>query len=127
MIFQLDLVTSALVGLPRIIRGGETDTAEPKNLLDADFDEDMTELPHPRPSTDVTPVAYAIFKTRLLRQLGFIVDQINAINPPPYEGRDAPRLSTYYNPCYTSSVPDHATSKSLPHRPCRSDPSKIRA
>jgi hypothetical protein len=45
----------------------------------------MTELPHPRPSTDVTPVAYAIFKVRLLRQLGLIVDQINSITPLSYD------------------------------------------
>lgn len=85
MIFQFDLVTSSLVGLPRLIREGETDTAEPKNLLDVDFHEAMTELPHPRLNTDVTPVAYAIFKTRLFRQLGLIVDQLNAINPAPYQ------------------------------------------
>jgi hypothetical protein len=85
MIFQLDLLTSAQVGLPRMIREEETDTAEPKNLLDTDFDQSMTELPHPRPSTDVTPVAYAIFMVRLLRQLGLIVDQINSITPPSYD------------------------------------------
>ena len=85
MIFQLDLITSAQVGLPRMIREEATDTAESKNLLDTDFDEGMTELPHPRPNTDVTPVAYAIFMVRLLRQLGLIVDQINSITPPSYD------------------------------------------
>ena len=85
MIFQLDLLASAQVGLPRMIREEETDTAEPKNLLDTDFDESMTELPHPRPSTDVTPIAYAIFMVRLLRQLGLIVDRINSITPPSYD------------------------------------------
>jgi len=84
MIFQFDLTTSAAVGLPRMIRDGDTDTAEPRNLLDADLHDGMTELPHPRPSTDVTPIAYAIFKTRLSRQLGFIMDQINAVTPAPY-------------------------------------------
>jgi len=85
MIFQLDLLSSAQVGLPRMIREEETDTAEPKNLLDTDFDEGITELPHPRPSTFVTPVAYAILMVRLLRQLGLIVDQINSITPPSYD------------------------------------------
>jgi Fungal specific transcription factor domain len=83
-IFQLDLMTSAQVGLPRMIRDSETDTAEPKNLLDTDIDESMVELPHPRPNTEATSVAYAIFKLRLLRQLGLIVDQLNSITPPPY-------------------------------------------
>ncbi|KAG4441524.1 hypothetical protein IFR05_002981 [Cadophora sp. M221] len=85
MIFQLDLTTSAQVGLPRMIREGDTDTAEPKNLLDSDFDEGITELPHPRPNTDATPVAYVIFKVRLLRQLGSIMDQLNSMTPPSYE------------------------------------------
>ena len=110
MIFQHDLVTSALVGLPRMIREGETDAAEPKNLLDADFDEEMTELPHPRPSTDMTPVAYAIFKTRLLRQLGLIVDQINAINPPPYE--DVMRLDSQLTTTH-AALPPYLTMRPL--------------
>jgi hypothetical protein len=85
MIFQLDLMSSAQIGLPRMIREEDSDTAEPKNLLDTDFDQATTELPHPRPSTDITPVAYAIFMVRLLRQLGLIVDQINSITPPSYD------------------------------------------
>jgi hypothetical protein len=110
MIFQLDLVTSALVGLPRMIREGETDTAEPKNLLDADFHEDMTELPHPRPSTDATPVAYAIFKTRLFRQLGLIVDQINAISPAPYQ--DVMRLDSQLTATH-ATLPPYLTMRPL--------------
>ena len=110
VILQFDLVTSSLVGLPRMIREGETDTAEPKNLLDADFDEDMTELPHPRPSTDVTPVAYAIFKARLLRQLGLIADQINAINPPTYE--DVMRLDSQLTATH-GTLPPYLTMRPL--------------
>jgi hypothetical protein len=85
MIYHLDLLNSAQVGLPRMIRDAETDTAEPKNLLDNDFDEDITEVPHPRPSTEVTVVAFAIFQFRLTRHLGLIVDQINSITPPSYD------------------------------------------
>jgi hypothetical protein len=84
IIHHLDLTNSAQVGLPRMIREGETDTAEPKNLQDSDFDEDIIELPDPRPSTEVTVVAYAIFHFRLTRHLGLIVDQINSITPPSY-------------------------------------------
>lgn len=85
MLIQLDLSTSAQVGLPRMIRDHETDTAEPKNLLDTDFDETMTELPHPRPSTFPTPITFAIFMVRLIRQLGPIIDQVNSFSPPSYE------------------------------------------
>jgi hypothetical protein len=84
LIVQLDLVTSAQVGLPRMIREQETDTAEPKNLLDSDLSESMTALPHPRPSTDITPVSFIIFMTRVLRQLGAIIDQVNLTTPPSY-------------------------------------------
>jgi len=110
MIYQLDLVTSAQVGLPRMIRDAETDTAEPKNLLDTDFDEDAIELPHPRPSTDVTPVAYAIFKVRLLRQLGQIVDQTNSITAPSYDEvmrLDAKLLETH------ATLPPYLIMRSL--------------
>jgi hypothetical protein len=110
MIFQFDLVTSALVGLPRMIREGETDTAEPKNLLDADFDKDMTELPHPRPVTDVTPIAYAIFKTRLFQQFGLIVDQINAISPAPY--KDVMRLDSQLTATH-ATLPPYLTMRPL--------------
>jgi hypothetical protein len=110
MIFQYDLITSALVGLPRTIREGETDTADPKNLLDVDFHEDMTELPHPRSSTDVTPVAYAIFKNRLFRQLGLIVDQLNTISPAPYQ--DVMRLDSQLTATH-ATLPPYLTMRPL--------------
>lgn len=84
MVFQLDLAVSAQVGLSRMIREGETDTAEPKNLLDTDFDEGITELPQPRPDSDTTAVTYVIYKVRILRQLGSIMDRLNSVEPPSY-------------------------------------------
>ncbi|PVH73004.1 hypothetical protein DL98DRAFT_59276 [Cadophora sp. DSE1049] len=85
MVFQLDLTVSAQVGLSRMIREGEMDTAEPKNLLDTDLDVGMTELPQPRPYSDASAITYVIFKVRLLRQLGSIMDQLNSVKPPSYE------------------------------------------
>ncbi|KAL5329417.1 hypothetical protein ACEPPN_002929 [Leptodophora sp. 'Broadleaf-Isolate-01'] len=110
MIFQLDLTTSAQVGLPRMIREGDTDTAEPKNLLDSDFDEGITELPHPRPDTDATPVAYVIFKVRLLRQLGSIMDQLNSMTPPSYD--EVLRLDSKLNETHTT-LPPYLTMRPL--------------
>ncbi len=110
IISQLDIMTSAQIGLPRMIREEDTDTAEPKNLLDTDFDEGMTELPHPRPSTDVTPVAYAIFMLRLLRQFGLIVDQINSLTPPSYDQvmhLDSKLMETH------AALPTYLTMRSL--------------
>ena len=85
MIFQLDLTVSAQVGLSPMIREGETDTAEPLNLLDTDIDEGMTELPQQRPYSDASAITYVIFKVRLLRQLGSIMNQLNSVEPPSYE------------------------------------------
>lgn len=85
MIFQLDLTVSAQVGLSPMIREGETDTAEPLNLLDTDIDEGMTELPQQRPYSDAGAITYVIFKVRLLRQLGLIMNQLNSVEPPSYE------------------------------------------
>ncbi|TVY12787.1 Pyrrolocin cluster transcription factor fsdR, partial [Lachnellula arida] len=109
-VVQFDISSSAYIGLPRMIREGETDTAEPKNLLDTDFDESMTTLPHPRPSTEATPVAYSIFKVRLLRQFGLIVDQINSITPISYDEvlrLDSSLLETH------ATLPPYLTMKSL--------------
>lgn len=110
MILTLDLKTSAQIGLPRMIREEETDTAEPKNLLDADFNEDTAELPHPRPITDITPVAYPIFHVRLLRQLGLIVDQTNSITPPSYD--EVLRLDTKLIETH-STLPPYFTMRPL--------------
>lgn len=85
LVFQLDILTATQVGLPRMIREGEIDTAEPSNLLDSDFDENTLQLPQPRPSSHPTPVAHIKYKIRVLRHLGLIVDQLNLIVPPSYD------------------------------------------
>ncbi|MAD82224.1 MAG: hypothetical protein CL912_04615 [Deltaproteobacteria bacterium] len=85
MIFQLDLTVSAQVGLSPMIREGETDTAEPLNLLDTDIDEGMTELPQQRPYSHASAITYVIFKVRLLRELGSIMNQLNSVEPPSYD------------------------------------------
>ncbi len=74
MIVQLDLFTSSQIGLPRMIKEGQSDTAEPHNLLDDDFDEDMTALPAARPDTDLTPMIYVIVKNRVSLVFGMISD-----------------------------------------------------
>jgi hypothetical protein len=70
----------------------------------------MTELPHPRPVTDVTPIAYAIFKTRLFQQFGLIVDQINAISPAPY--KDVMRLDSQLTATH-ATLPPYLTMRPL--------------
>ena len=71
---QLDLLASTQIGLPRMIKESQTDTAEPRNLNDDDFDEDIDALPASRPDTDLTPMLYVIVKNRIMSVFGMISD-----------------------------------------------------
>ena len=86
MIVQLDLITSSQVGLSRMIKPWQSDTAEPRNILDDDFDEDLTELPTPRPDTDLTPMVYFLMKNKLLSVCATISDLTASTRPPSYAG-----------------------------------------
>jgi hypothetical protein len=99
IIQHLDLLTASQVGLPRMVKENETDTAEPSNLLDSDFDESTTELPTPRPSNDATPLTYATHKTKLLTVLGAVIDETNSLKQSTYDAVMflESRLQTAYN------------------------------
>ena len=84
LIVQLDLVFSSTLGLPRLIDERQTDTAPPFNLLDADLDPGMTEIPKPRPATEQTWIGYMNFKTKMLSVLGKVVDRTNSIQEISY-------------------------------------------
>ncbi len=62
-----DLLLSFQAGLPAIIHEEECDTEAPGNLFDTDFDEDCKALPPSRPPTDLTPMLYYRYKSRLAR------------------------------------------------------------
>ncbi|KAI0447629.1 fungal-specific transcription factor domain protein [Xylaria telfairii] len=66
MIVQLDMSISTQLGLPRLVKESQTNTAEPRNLYDSDFDEHTAEIPASRPETEVTPTLYVLAKLRLL-------------------------------------------------------------
>lgn len=66
MIVQLDMSISTQLGLPRLVKESQTNTAEPRNLYDSDFDEHTAEIPTSRPETEVTPTLYVLAKLRLL-------------------------------------------------------------
>ena len=68
MIVQLDLITSQ-IGLPRMMKDWQSDTAEPRSLLDDDFDEDVTEPPASRPDTDLTTLVYFVTKKKVWHDL----------------------------------------------------------
>lgn len=82
MIVQLDFSISTQMGLPRLIKESQTNTAEPRNLADSDFDEHTVELPPSRPETEVTPTLYTLSKLRILSVGARVADV--ATNPRPY-------------------------------------------
>ena len=82
MIIQLDFSISTQMGLPRLIKEGQTDTANPRNLADSDFDELTEDLPPSRPEQEVTPILYTLAKLRIL-SVGIRVADL-ATSPRPY-------------------------------------------
>ncbi|KAH6874083.1 fungal-specific transcription factor domain-containing protein [Thelonectria olida] len=73
-IVEMDLGISAQMGLPRLIKQWQTDTREPSNLQDNDFDKTTVEMPPSRPQTDLTPILYRLVKARLMTTIGYIWD-----------------------------------------------------
>ncbi|EWG49974.1 hypothetical protein FVEG_09315 [Fusarium verticillioides 7600] len=84
VIVQLDLRLSSQMALPCVLKSQQYDTAEPRNLLDTDFDENTTELPSSRPETEVTPVLYSLAKGRIDKMMGLVNDLVNDTKEHPY-------------------------------------------
>lgn len=82
MIVQLDFSVSTQLGLPRLVKESDTETAEPRNLNDSDFDEGTSALPASKPETEVTPTLYVLAKLRLLSVGAKVADV--ATEPQPY-------------------------------------------
>lgn len=80
-IVEADLGVSAQMGLPRLIKPWQVDTSEPSNLLDSDFDLTTSELPPPRPETDLTPVLFRIVWARISKVVGAVWDLATNIRP----------------------------------------------
>ncbi|OOF90536.1 hypothetical protein ASPCADRAFT_510799 [Aspergillus carbonarius ITEM 5010] len=84
VIVQLDLRLSSQMALPRLLKLQHYDTAEPRNLLDTDFDEATTDLPPSRPETEVTPILYSLAKSRIDQMNGLVSDLVNDTGERPY-------------------------------------------
>jgi Fungal specific transcription factor domain/Fungal Zn(2)-Cys(6) binuclear cluster domain len=70
MCIQYDLMVSFQLGLPNNIPLDSWDTKSPRNLLDSDFDENITVLPPSRPESEPTQILYFIVKSRLMAGFG---------------------------------------------------------
>lgn len=84
MIVRLDLMSSTAVGLPRMIQPSTYDIMQPRNLIDEDLDEDMTELPPSRPDSESTALLYTVVRDRGLAIFARIMDLSNNTEPSPY-------------------------------------------
>ncbi|KAH7186275.1 uncharacterized protein B0J16DRAFT_363232 [Fusarium flagelliforme] len=83
-IVEMDLGLSAQMGLPRMVKHWQTDTQEPSNLQDSDFDSATVEMPPSRLNTDLTPILYRLVKARLMTTIGYIWDFSADVRPYPY-------------------------------------------
>ncbi|KAL2808177.1 fungal-specific transcription factor domain-containing protein [Aspergillus granulosus] len=82
---QLDALFAFEVGVPRTIQDWQYDTELPRNLGDADFDQDTVKLPPSRPLTEMTQSTYTIAKARLMLCFGKILDMAFSRIPITYE------------------------------------------
>ncbi|KAI8944684.1 hypothetical protein F4801DRAFT_599409 [Xylaria longipes] len=79
-----DIATSGLLGVPRLINETFVDTAEPRNLLDSDFDPSSTELPPSRPENDPTPMLVILAKFRTARMYTAVSSIVTNTQLPTY-------------------------------------------
>ncbi|KAF3919506.1 hypothetical protein ABW20_dc0100891 [Dactylellina cionopaga] len=100
----MDLLESIRIGLPSIVRAGESDAMLPSNIHDYEFDEDSKVLPPSRPMSEHTPMSYMIAKSKLANVFGRAIEIINQIRPAP-QYDDILRLDGEARKVY-SSMPD---------------------
>ncbi|KAF7945320.1 hypothetical protein EAE96_010095 [Botrytis aclada] len=82
---QIDLLSSFHIGLPSMVESIDSDVQLPRNLNDSDFDEDCTELPPPRPDSEITTASHVRFKNKICQVFGKIAAYANSLSPPSYD------------------------------------------
>ncbi|KAL4878710.1 hypothetical protein BJY04DRAFT_229610 [Aspergillus karnatakaensis] len=120
-ILSLDLGISTEMGLPRSATDTHSDTKEPRNLRDCDYDETTTEMPPSRPETEWTTVLPLIARKRLISALGLICDLNTNIKSPSYE--ELSRIDGLLKDVHKHAIPPilHWES-SMPHPPITDSP-----
>ncbi|KAI2472704.1 putative fungal-specific transcription factor [Annulohypoxylon bovei var. microspora] len=79
-----DTLISSQMGMPCMISSAQYDTAEPRNLNDDDLDENMIELPAPRPETEYTTTLGIIARRRVLVALNHVSGVAASIKAASY-------------------------------------------
>jgi hypothetical protein len=92
------IASAAQAGLPRIIKEAQCDTAEPRSLLDDDFDESTITLPQGRPPTEHTLAQFLIHKSRVISIYGMICDFTTSYKQRDYD--EAMRFDAMLNSAY---------------------------
>ncbi|KAF2443144.1 hypothetical protein P171DRAFT_522771 [Karstenula rhodostoma CBS 690.94] len=103
MLIQFDIATASQVGLPRTIKESQCDTAEPRNLLDDDFDDTITVLPPARPFNEHTLTQFLIHKSRIVTVYGMICDFTTSTKQRDYD--EAIRLDTLLSTAFNQKPP----------------------
>jgi hypothetical protein len=103
MLIQFDIATASQVGLPRTIKESQCDTAEPRNLLDDDFDDTTTVLPPARPFNEHTLSQFLIYKSRIITVYGMICDFTTSSAQRNYA--EATRLDALLRTAFTQKPP----------------------
>ena len=106
ILFMMDAGAAAQFGLPRMVQVPQSNTAEPRNLLDEDIQEDMFELPPARPESVSTPVQYFVAKNRVISLFGKISDLKTLTESPDYT--TVLKLDTALQSVYDSIPPSLA-------------------
>ncbi|TGJ82083.1 hypothetical protein E0Z10_g6697 [Xylaria hypoxylon] len=83
-LLQGDILISTQMGMPRLIKEWQCDVAEPRNLNDADFDENTKVFPPSRPETEMTTALHIIARRRVFKAVGAAVDLTAAVVTYPY-------------------------------------------
>ncbi len=83
-LLQGDILISTQMGMPRLIKEWQCDVSKPRNLNDADFDENTKVLPPSRPETEMTTALHIIARSRVFRAVGAAIDLTAAVVPFPY-------------------------------------------
>ena len=110
VIFVMDAQVSGQLGLPRMIRTSQSNAREPRNLLDSDIRENMTELPTARPESVQTPVQYLMAKSKLIAAFGEISDLETLVQRPQYA--EVLRLDGILQSAY-DSIPQWLTMRPI--------------
>jgi hypothetical protein len=85
-VYIFDVLLSFSIGLPDMIRQIQSDCRPPRNITDTDFGPESQELPPSRPFTELTPVAYCIVKSRIVKLFARAADISHSLaHPDPKE------------------------------------------